>query len=254
MNLKDKVAIVTGGAGGIGEATVRLMAQEGARVIISDINGGGAQKVKENLSQGGAEVIAVTTDISDPDQVKELTEKALSAFGRIDILVNNAAVGSGGTAGGKIKIWEMTLEQWERVIRIDLNGYFLCCRQVIPHMIRNRYGRIVNVSSIAARTGGQAASTNYAAAKGGVLGFTKCLAKEVGEFGITVNAVAPGWTKTPMTRFAPPEVDLAYIKQTPLGRVGVPEDIARVILFLSSDLAGWMTGTTLDVNGGQAIL
>lgn len=252
MGLKGKVAIVTGGAGGIGEATIRFLAREGARVVIGDINGEGARKLEESLTSQGTKALAVKTDIADLQQVKELTQKTLSSFGRIDILVNNAGI-SPKHQGKKRNLWEMSIEEWERVIDVDLNGYFYCCHEIVPHMIPNGWGRIVNVSSQAARSGGQVAGSHYTAAKAGVLGLTKSLAGELGKYGITVNAVTPGRIDTPFIRDVPPEVNAEFARRTPLGRLGAAEDVAGAILFLISDHASFITGATVDVNGGLSM-
>jgi 3-oxoacyl-[acyl-carrier protein] reductase len=253
MQLEGKVAIVTGGASGIGEATVRSLCQEGAKVIISDINWTAAQKLEDSLVQEGMGALAVKTDTANYQQVKELTEKTLSAFGRIDILINNAGISSPGQRGKKLKLWEMSVEEWARVIDVDLNGYFLCCHEIVPQMILNRWGRIVNISSQAARYGPGRAGSAYITAKIGVVGLTKALAGEVGSFGITVNAVAPGMIDTPMTKGYPPEAKAEFIKLAPLGRLGLPQDVARVIMFLISEAADFVTGATIDVNGGRVM-
>lgn len=254
MGLEGRVAIVTGGAGGIGEATIRSLAQQGASVVISDINGEGAERLRASLLPSGVKALAVNTDIADYQQVKELAEKTLSTFGRVDILVNNAGIPSTRRQGKRLKLWEISVEDWERVIKVDLTGYFLCCHEFIPHMIPNQWGRIVNVSSIAGRTGGQSAGSDYAAAKAGVLGMTKCLARELGEYGITVNAVAPGRIDTQMIRHVPPEVNVEFARRTPLGRLGKAEEVAGAILFLVSDASSFITGATVNVNGGLAML
>jgi 3-oxoacyl-[acyl-carrier protein] reductase len=249
MQLKGKVAVVTGGAGGIGEATVRMLSREGAKVVISDIFEEGAKRLEKDLQREGIEALAVRTDIADHKQVKELVEKTLGAFGRIDILVNNAAI-SPKHHGRKLNLWEMPVEEWERVIDVDLNGYFLCCHEAVPHMLPNRWGRIVNISSLAARIGGVVAASHYAAAKAGILGLTKTLAGELAGYGITVNAITPGRIKTALTEKVPPEVNAEIVKRIPLGRFGTPEEIAGTIIFLVSDSASYITGATIDVNGG----
>jgi 3-oxoacyl-[acyl-carrier protein] reductase len=249
MQLEGRVGIVTGGASGIGAAAIRFLAREGAKMIISDINLEGGQKLQEDLSAKGMQALAVKTDISDFVQVKELTDRTLAAFGRIDILVNNAGI-SPKHQGKKRTLWEMEVAEWQRVIDVDLNGYFLCCHEIVPHMIRNGWGRIVNISSQAARIGGQVAASHYTAAKAGVIGLTKSLAAEVGKYGITVNAITPGRIDTPIIRDVPPEVNAEFAKRTPLGRLGTAEDVAGAILFFTSDSASFITGATLDVNGG----
>ncbi len=253
MGLEGKVAIVTGGAGGIGAATIRSLAKEGAGVVICDINWEGAKNLEEDLRGKGVKALAVKTDISDLKEVKELTKKTLSHFGRIDILVNNAGIISAKVDGKKLNLWEMTVEDWKRRIDVHLNGYFLCCHEIVPHMIPNGWGRIVNVSSQAARTGGQIAGADYTSAKTGILGMTRALAGELGKYGITVNAVAPGRIDTPFILNNPPDVNPGFAKRTPLGRLGTPEDVAGAILFLISDSASFITGATIDINGGLAM-
>ena len=249
MQFEGKVAVVTGGASGIGEATSRALAREGARVVICDINGEGAKRLEIDLQRQGAKALAVRTDISDPAQVKSLAEETMARFGRVDILVNNAGI-SPKHEGKKLRLWEMSVAEWEQVIRVNLNGYFLCCHEIVPHMIPTRWGRIVNISSLAARIGGVVAGSHYTAAKAGILGLTKSLAAEAAEYGITVNAITPGRINTPMAANVPPAVNAEIVKRIPLGRFGTPEDVAAAILFLVSEAAAYITGATLDVNGG----
>lgn len=249
MQFEGKVAVVTGGAGGIGEATSRALAREGARVVICDINGEGAKRLEQDLQRQGAKALAVQADISDPAQVKSLVEETMARSGRVDVLVNNAGI-SPKHAGKKLRLWEMSIAEWEQVIRVNLNGYFLCCREIVPHMIPARWGRIVNISSLAARIGGVVAGSHYTAAKAGILGLTKSLAAEAAEYGITVNAITPGRIDTPMAANVPPAVNAEIVKRIPLGRFGTPEDVAAAILFLASEAAAYITGATLDVNGG----
>ncbi len=249
MQFDGKVAVVTGGAGGIGEATVRALAREGARAVICDINEEGANRLEKDLQRQGAKALAVRADISDPAQVKHLVEETLSRFGRVDILVNNAGI-SPKHDGKKLRLWEMGIAEWEQVIRVNLNGYFLCCHEIVPHMIPARWGRIVNISSLAARIGGVVAGSHYTAAKAGILGLTKSLAAETAEYGITVNAITPGRIDTPMAAKVSPAVNAEVVKRIPLGRMGTPDDVAAAILFLASEEAAYITGATLDVNGG----
>ncbi len=250
MQFDGKVGVVTGGAGGIGEATVRALAREGARAVICDINEEGANRLEKDLQRQGVKALAVRADISDPAQVKHLVEETLARFGRVDILVNNAGI-SPKHDGKKLRLWEMSIAEWEQVIRVNLNGYFLCCREIVPHMISARWGRIVNISSLAARIGGIVAGSQYTAAKAGVLGLTKSLAAEVAEYGITVNAITPGRIDTPMTAKVSPVVNAEVVKRIPLGRLGTPDEVAAAILFLASEAAAYITGATLDVNGGM---
>ena len=249
MGLEEKVTIVTGGASGIGRATVLALSQEGMHVVISDINGEAAKNLESSLTHKGMPALAVETDVSDYQQVKELTQKTLARFGRIDILVNNAGI-SPKHEGRKRRLWEIGVEEWDRVINVDLNSCFYCCHEIVPHMIHNRWGRIINISSVAARTVTHVAPSHYTTAKAGILGLTRALASELGPYGITVNAIAPGRIATPMQRDIPPEINLELNNRTPLGRLGTVEEIAGVIMFLISEAASFMTGTTIDVNGG----
>ncbi len=249
MQFEGKVAVVTGAAGGIGEATIRALAREGAQVVICDINGDAAKRLEMDLRRQGVIAVAARADISDSAQVECLVKETLARFGRVDILVNNAGI-SPKHEGKKLRLWEMSVAEWEQVIRVNLNGYFLCCREIVPHMIPARWGRIVNISSLAARIGGIVAGSHYTAAKAGILGLTKSLAAEAAEYGITVNAITPGRINTPFTANVPPAVNAEIVKRIPLGRFGTPEDVAAAILFLASDAAAYITGATLDVNGG----
>lgn len=242
LRLEEQVAIVTGGARGIGKGICEVFCAEGATVIAWDILDEGHKTVQEIVANGG-KISFRKTDITSREDVKLATEEAFAAHGRIDILINNAGIIRDRT------MMKMTNEEWDSVISVNLTGTFNASKAVLPYMREAGYGRIVSASSINGILGafGQ---TNYSATKAGIIGFTKALAKEVGRYGITVNAIAPGFVKTDMTDSMPEEVIKAGIAQIPVRRIGTPEDMAHAYLFLASKEAGFISGHTLSVNGG----
>lgn len=242
---QDKVAMVTGGAAGIGQATALGLAREGAKVIILDLTPKG-EEVAAKIRQDGGEALFIQTDVSKAEPVQAAVKQAIDSYGQIDILINNA-----GTTRDNI-IMMMSEEEWELVLRVNLFSTFHCSKAVVRQMMKKRSGRIVNVASVVGLAG-QAGQTNYAASKAGIIGFTKSLAKEVGSRNITVNAVAPGFIKTALTDVLPKELVEASIKATPLGRLGEVEDVAKAILFLASDAAAFITGHILTVDGGMVM-
>lgn len=244
MSLEGKVALVTGGGRGIGRAIALALADAGADVAVvvsRDVTA--AESVAEEIRAKGRRVLALQTDVSSATATEELVSTVVSELGRIDILVNNAGITRDGL------IMRMSEEDWDAVLDVNLKGTFNCTKAAIKRMIRQRSGRIVNVTSIMGITGngGQA---NYAASKAGIIGLTKSTAKEVGSRGITCNAVAPGWIQTQMTEHLPAAVSEQVLKQVSLGRLGQPEDIAGVVLFLCSEASSYMTGQVLVVDGG----
>ena len=245
INLSGKIALVTGSTRGIGRATALRLAEAGATVVVTGRVEERAREVADQIgNETGSKTMGVGLDIGDPKSIEEAYSKIREALGGVDILVNNAGINR------DTLFLRMKFEDWEEVLRVNLTGTFLMTQKVVKDMIKKRWGRIINLSSVVAFTGnvGQA---NYTATKAGIVGFTKTLAKELAGRNITVNAVAPGFIETDMTEDLPQDIKEAYLKQIPMGRFGKPEDVANVILFLASDLAGYITGEVLHVNGGM---
>jgi NAD(P)-dependent dehydrogenase (short-subunit alcohol dehydrogenase family) len=250
QDLRDRGAIVTGAAQGIGRATALLLVARGARVIAWDVD----EAALGTLAQRVEGITPVSVDVRDRGQVEERAQQAQAAEGRIDILVNVVG-GSTGTTSARASFGELSDEDWQTLLDLNLRSTVTCCRAVLPGMRERRYGRVVNVSSVAARRSGSPASPAYAAAKGAVSALTRALAGEAGPDGVTCNAVAPGliltervWRTSWESRSA--EERQAMVAPIPLGRPGTPEDVAAAIAFLASDEARYITGVTLDVNGG----
>jgi 3-oxoacyl-[acyl-carrier protein] reductase len=244
MRLKNRIAIVTGGGRGIGLATALALAKEGAHVAVCDIDASLLDKALQELGAFGRHCLAFEMDVTNKQQIQNVVRDVLDKFARIDILVNNAGIYE------VLPIEEITEERWDRVLDVNLKGVFLCSQAVIGHMKRQRGGRIVNMASSAGKTGGVLAGAHYSVSKAGVICFTKSLAREAASYSITVNAVAPGRIDTPMIQAASDEENEALRLQTPLGRIGRPQDVANAVVFLASDEASFITGEILDVNGG----
>jgi 3-oxoacyl-[acyl-carrier protein] reductase len=243
FSLKDRVALVTGASQGIGRATALGLAGAGARVAAAARNAEKLAGVVAEIASAGGEAIAVPMDVADAEQVKTGFHQAMDKFGRLDILVNNAAITRDGLAV------RMKPDDWDAVLRTNLTGAHRCAQQALGVMMRARYGRIINVSSVVAETG-NAGQANYVAAKAGLIGLTRALAVEVASRNITVNAVAPGFVASPMTDPLPQKVKDELLARIPLGRMGTCAEIAAAIVFLASEEAGYITGAVLDVNGG----
>jgi 3-oxoacyl-[acyl-carrier protein] reductase len=242
--LEGKVAIVTGGARGIGLAIVNLLAEVGASVVVSDLNPEATQREAERLSKSGHKALAVVANVALSDDVKRMVDTAVSQWGRVDILVNNAGITRDGL------LLRMKEDDWDAVMAVNLKGVYHCIKAVLPLMTKQRGGRIINISSIAGVMG-NAGQTNYAASKAAVIGITKTVAREYATRGITVNAVAPGFIDTAMTAGLSSTVRESLLKEIPLNRLGQPEDVAHAVAFLASDEASYITGQVIHVNGGM---
>jgi 3-oxoacyl-[acyl-carrier protein] reductase len=244
MELRGQVAIITGGARGIGRATTIELAQAGARVLINyQRSAGAAEALAAEIVAAGGDAFAYQADVSDEQAVTGMVQAVLDRWGRIDILVNNAGI----TADAPLA--RLRPEQWQHVIDTDLTSVFLCCRAVIPTMQRAGYGRIVSVSSLAALAG-NVGQTNYAAAKAGIIGLSRSLAREVARDGITVNVVAPGYVETDMVETVPEALRAWALQAIAIGRFGHPEEVAAAIRFLVSPRASYITGHVLTIDGG----
>jgi 3-oxoacyl-[acyl-carrier protein] reductase len=244
MELKDKVALVTGGAQGIGRTISEELARAGAHVVLGDVNLEGAQATAEAINNSGGSASAVKIDVSNATEVREVFDFIIKDKKPVDIVVNNAGITRDGL------MVRMKESDWDLVLNINLKGSFLCSQQAAKQMMKQKSGAIVNIASIVGVMGnfGQA---NYSASKAGVIGLTKTLAREVASRGIRVNAIAPGFIDTEMTRVLDEEVRQKLIEQIPLARLGLPEDVARCVNFLVSDKSSYITGQVINLNGGM---
>jgi 3-oxoacyl-[acyl-carrier protein] reductase len=244
VTLINKKAIVTGASGGIGRAIAVALALRGADIAVNYNRKLEEAKVTaKEIEALGRNALLVKADVANSLEVNQMIDKVLEEFGRIDILVNNAGIFEVAL------VHEMTDEQWDRTLNTNLKGVFNCCRAVVKHMIKQKSGKIVNISSIDAHRG-YLGGAHYAASKAGIIGFTKSLAREVASYGICVNAVAPGEIETEMTREELNQFRDEFLKQIPMGRIGKPEDVAGAVAFLCTDEANYITGETINVNGG----
>lgn len=247
MKLDGKVALVTGGSRGIGRAIALLLAERGAKVVINyNRNLEEANIVLAAIEAKGGQAVAVKGDVSVPADAQSLVEQTVKTYGRIDILVNNAGITK------DTLMMRMSESDWDSVLDTNLKGAYLCAKAALRPMLKSKGGRIINISSVSGQAG-SGGQTNYSAAKAGLIGFTKALAREVGSRSITVNAVAPGFIETDMTNVLAEEFKKKILEQIPLERIGKPEDVAEAVAFLASDAANYITGQVLAVNGGMVM-
>lgn len=245
MNLQGKTAVVTGAARGIGAAIARKLAEQGANIVINDLRiSDEMQQLGQELEKSGVKALLLAADVSNFAEAQEMVDQAKEEFGAVDILVNNAGITRDNL------IMRMSEEDFDKVIAVNLKGAFNCARHVAPLMVRQKSGRIINISSVIGIYG-NAGQANYAASKAGIIGLTKSLAKEIGSRGITVNAIAPGFIETEMTAVLPEKVRQELQEKITLRRLGKPEDIADAVCFLASDMAKYITGQVLGVDGGM---
>jgi 3-oxoacyl-[acyl-carrier protein] reductase len=247
MDFTGKVAVITGSGRGIGKAIAMKLAENGATLVINDVGDSApAEQTVSEIKNLNRQAMAVMADVSSSTDVSKMMETTIAAYGKVDILVNNA-----GITRDQLTM-KMTDEEWDKVLAIDLKSVFLCTRAVLRPMLKQRSGRIISMSSVVGIIG-NAGQANYAAAKAGIIGFTKTIAKEVASRGITVNAVAPGFIDTPMTQVLPEERKQALMNNIPLGYLGTPRDIAETVAFLASEEARYITGQVISVDGGISL-
>jgi 3-oxoacyl-[acyl-carrier protein] reductase len=242
--VEGKVALVTGGARGIGRAAAELLAAEGARVAVADVNLSGAEDVASGIEARGGTALALAADVSRPDEVGPMFDAVLKQFGRLDVLHNNAGIFA------KTAVDEIEVDAWDRLMGVNLRGAFLVAQRALTIMKGQRGGRIINMGSMGGQVGGVVAGADYAASKAAIACLTKSMAKWGGPYGILVNTVCPGVIDTAMPAQFPPDRLAAMIESTPLRRMGTADEVAKIVLFLASDLASFVTGAHIDVNGG----
>jgi len=247
--LQGKVAIVTGGGRGIGRGIAERLAEAGAEIIIVDIDISKAKKTAEGITKKDKKSLAIQVDVSKEKQVNFLIEKSLAKFGKVDLLINNAGIMY------RTKLQDISLGEWESTLKVNLTGPFLLIKSVLPIMKKNGFGRIVNISSSAGRSVSTLGGAHYTASKAGLLGLTRAAAKELASFGITVNAVCPGLIDTRMVRKTTKETELkAFINSFPIQRLGLPAEIGDLVVFLCSEKASYITGASIDINGGDLMI
>jgi 3-oxoacyl-[acyl-carrier protein] reductase len=244
MKIEGRVALVTGASQGIGQATALALAKHGAKLALAARNEQKLEELAQQIKMSGGQATAFVMDVADEEQIKSGVKSALAQFGKIDILINNA-----GITRDQL-VMRMKRADWDAVLNTNLTSAYLCTQQVIGSMLKQRWGRIINVTSVFGQTG-QAGQANYAASKAGLIGLTMAIARELASRNITCNAVAPGFIETGMTLILSEEFKQNALKMIPLGRVGVPEDVAQAVCFLASEEASYITGHVLNVNGGM---
>jgi len=244
LSVQGRIALVTGASQGIGKACALELASAGATVALAARNEGKLAEVVTEIEAAGGQAAAFALDIASEESIKKTAKEVLARFGKVEILVNNAGITRDGL------MLRMKRADWDEILTTNLTGAFLLTQAVLSPMLKNRWGRIIQISSVVGRTG-QAGQVNYAASKAGLIGMTRSMAREVASRGITVNAVAPGYIETPMTAVLNEEQRAAMMAQIPLGRPGTDRDVAQAVVFLASDAAAYITGHVLDVNGGM---
>lgn len=245
MSVQGKVAVITGGGSGLGKETCILFAKNKAKVVVADFDEEKAKSVASFIQNENGEAMFVKVDVSSKESVDLMVEQIKNTYGRVDILINNAGITKDA------RLVKMTENDFDQVIDVNLKGVFLCTNAIVPLMIEQKYGRIISTASISAY--GNFGQTNYSASKAGVIAMTKTWSKELGKYGITANAVAPGFIRTPMTEAMRQDILENLEKQIPVGRLGEPKDIANAYLFLASEHASYINGSVLDVNGGLTL-
>jgi 3-oxoacyl-[acyl-carrier protein] reductase len=242
--MSGKVAVVTGGARGIGASCVLAFVKAGYRVAVCDIDAATGEEFVHGLGVGSEDARFYTLNVMDIEQVDAVLKQIVAEFGSVDVLVNNAGITRDGL------VMRMKTDQWQQVLDVNLNGSFYCARSIVPQMMKQRWGRIINIASVVGQMG-NAGQANYCASKAGVIGLTKSLARELASRGITVNAVAPGFIETDMTAKLGEKAREELLRNVPVPRLGQPEDVAQAVLFLAGDGASYITGNVLNVNGGM---
>lgn len=253
MKVDNKVAIVTGAGGGIGRAIAMKLASQGGQLVLVDLISQGVDNVAQEIRQAGGTAVTHRADVADERQVQDCVAKVIADYGRLDMLVNNAGISPKKSNGSKAYLTEISLSEWENVMRVNLTSVFLMCGASIPHMVSRGSGSIVNISSSAALDGGILAAAHYSASKGAVSALTRTLSKEMAPHGIRVNAVAPGRVATAMAKLSSNERNQAALSRIPLGRFAEPQEIADSVAYLLSDQASYITGVTLNVSGGYVV-
>ena len=247
--LKGRVAIVTGAGRGIGKGIAKKLAEAGAKMVAADIDSVIAQETSDELNEQGKTCISVKVDVTKIDSVKSLLAKTMETYGQVNILVNNAGIMF------RTRILDISVEEWEKTMQVNLTGPFLCTKAVLPGMKEHGFGRIINISSSAGRSVSTLGGAHYTASKAGLLGLTRAAAKEVAPFGITVNAICPGLIDTEMARKTTTQEELQdFLDAFPINRLGMPEEVGDLVVFLCSEKASYITGVSLDINGGDLMI